>query len=863
MNRKVLVLTFVIAVFGFGLFIPQTTFESITLHEQEQPYDLEYAPAGIGDNLEDFVDQISNLHLPTDIGTHSVFADLQDFGLNYNQMQEVNTGSSGTTYLIQPSAFTDVDSLWGTESNAYDWSNSTSATEDQSRVANDIYWQTWNNTGAGSISSVDIRIYMDLVGLIDDLVDINIYVNSVQCTATYQINSANDGTGLAVIINNVDEPNDASWSWTDVGNIEVRFEATQSAGPDTVADYEVFEIWGWVYPVISTNYELDLEVGWTTADFDETNEELCIYPVTGAGWPTEDIKVDVWNGAWTNVIADLTPDQWNNVSITSYLTGTAFEIRFLGGTETSDVTQDTWEIDAVLLHTWTPSYAPINDQAPTLDNPSDTDNMYAQYIEYQVTAYVSDQNGFGDIAYLELGIWNNGETTEYCRFRYDENTNTFSEVYDIGTVVSLNTGSSTATESGNDIDATFYFTVDWDFPDSSDLVARCFVIDTQNLNDTDSYSSPSVTWDVETRLDYTGSPAVNDGSGTADRGDIDSSFSFTGTIIYYTSADVYPSSAAVDVWVSASEYGTNVGPWIDTDLASGVFDVTCYSDDLVGQDTYTVKVVEEGGLSTDPDLYYTTSTIDTYIADRVQVQSYSVTDDRVNVTDNVDIDVTLYYEHDSSAVTDGTVTINGLSATHQAAGVWRITDSEASVMANTYDTVAYSGGTHGITTVDQNSQSQQVIWDQVIVISYTVVDNHVDINTVVSVNVTLQYDYDNSAVIDGTVTINGISASNYGSGVWGILPTQASVTAATYNLVAVSGNTHGITSINQNGQSQQVIWDQITVTGYSVSDSRANINANVNVDVTIEYAYDSSPVIDGTVTINGNSASPQGLGVWR
>ncbi|MFW9809855.1 MAG: hypothetical protein ACFFE6_10815, partial [Candidatus Thorarchaeota archaeon] len=989
MNRKVLVLTFIISIFGFGLFIPTTNFDSITSHAQDNSYELEYTPSGIGDNIENFVDQISNLHLPTDIGTHSVFADLQDFGLNYNQMTETDTGSAGFNLednvdqqsnlhapadigthsnfaemqdtdsiydslteadtggaVLQswtsPTSFVDPSNAWNNESYAYDESTATGAdtslaggaqtstylelnlpsvitssavryyirsVTQLSGLTIDVYDTGWANIFNGvpstdawtnvtftqqSVSAVRVNVskagggpatyYFDEVDVLNitTLADYNLDLEVGWTGADYSqtneelcIYGGTQGAEALRVdvwngawINVISDLQQNQWnnvsisSYLTSSSFEIRF--TDASGDSATQDtWQVEGVLLHIWTPSSTNYELDLEIGWTAADYDEQNEELCIYPVTGGGWPSEDIKVDVWNGAWTNVFLDLTPDQWNNVSISSYLTGIAFEIRFVGGTETGDATQNTWEIDAVLLHSWTPSYAPVNDQAPTLDNPSDTDNMYAQYLEYQVTAYVSDQNGFSDIAYLELGIWDNGETTEYCRFRYDEDTNTFSEQYDIGTVISLNTGSSTAIESGTDINATFYFIVDWDFPDSSDLVARCSVRDTQTLSDTDSYGSPSVTWDVETRLDYTGSLGVDDASGTADRGDLDSSFSFTGTIIYYTSVDDYPSSAAVDVWVSASEYGTNVGPWSDTDLASGVFDVTCYSDDVVGQDTYTVKVVEEGGLSTDPDLYYTTSATDTYIADQVQVQSYSVANSRVNVSDNVDIEVTLYYAYDSTAVLDGIVTINGASSTPQGAGVWRITDSEASVMVNTYDTVAYSGGTHGITTVDQNGQSQQVIWDQVIVISYTVVDDHVNINTVVSVNVTLQYDYDNSAVTDGTVTINGISASNFGSGVWGISATQVSVTAVTYNLVAVSGNTNGISSVNQNGQNQQVIWDQITAIGYSVSDPRVDINANVNVDVTIEYAYDSSPVIDGTVTINGNSASPLGAGVWR
>jgi len=100
----------------------------------------------------------------------------------------------------------------------------------------------------------------------------------------------------------------------------------------------------------SPNHELDLEVQWTNADYDEANEQLCIY---GGTMGAENITVDVWNGTgWENVFTDLNSG-WNNVSVTSYLTTSNFTIRFRGGIETSDTTQDAWNIDTVLLHVYT------------------------------------------------------------------------------------------------------------------------------------------------------------------------------------------------------------------------------------------------------------------------------------------------------------------------------------------------------------------------------------------------------------------------------------------------------------------------------------------------------------------------------
>lgn len=100
----------------------------------------------------------------------------------------------------------------------------------------------------------------------------------------------------------------------------------------------------------ANNYELDLEEQWTTADYSSNNEELCIF---AGPQDAEALMVDVWDGdSWENVIADLTANQWNNVSVTAYLTSATFTIRFVGGSEAGDETQSTWQIDAVLLHTW-------------------------------------------------------------------------------------------------------------------------------------------------------------------------------------------------------------------------------------------------------------------------------------------------------------------------------------------------------------------------------------------------------------------------------------------------------------------------------------------------------------------------------
>ena len=100
-----------------------------------------------------------------------------------------------------------------------------------------------------------------------------------------------------------------------------------------------------------SNYECDIEVQFTgITDLDNTNEYLCIYAGTQ---DAEALKVDVYHSStWNNVISDLTANNWNNVSIGSYLDSATLTIRFLGGTETSDTSESTWDIDIVMIKTW-------------------------------------------------------------------------------------------------------------------------------------------------------------------------------------------------------------------------------------------------------------------------------------------------------------------------------------------------------------------------------------------------------------------------------------------------------------------------------------------------------------------------------
>jgi hypothetical protein len=194
------------------------------------------------------------------------------------------------------------------------------------------------------------------------------------------------------------------------------------------------------------------------------------------------------------------------------------------------------------------------------------------------------------------------------------------------------------------------------------------------------------------------------------------------------------------------------------------------------------------------------------IWDRVQVQSYSIIDDRVNVGDSVDIDVTLLYDYDDTQVVDGTITVNGIAATHQGAGVWRFTDSEVSVVMNTYNLAVSSGNAHGLTVVDQNAQSLDVIWDQLVIVIG--VDDASSLNGhQANFTLTVTYDYDDAVCTTYQVAIDRNATwwhSFIDANVSLFVDTNADITYLYNASLVTSETTYGITVFTTN--TLQVVW---------------------------------------------------------
>jgi len=309
--------------------------------------------SGAGTDVEDYVDNNSwDEDGSADKGTHSNFT-AQKYGpdLVNDTLTEENTGGGSTTETLRPNAVGTYQEWNLSDSTHY---GATSDQLDTSYIYTDIVGErdiqnlqdpTFDESDTINWVQINFRAYAS--GSSGPEKAYNTYrtysTDYQNQKHTITRGAWNDYLGTQLTVN---PSTSSSWTKTEITNLET---GSRISAIDLGEEIRISEIWV-IVNYSSPNYELDLEVQWTNADYDEANEQLCIY---GGTMGAENITVDVWNGSgWENVRSDLNSG-WNNVSVTSYLTTSNFTIRFKGGNETGDTTQTTWDIDAALLHVWT------------------------------------------------------------------------------------------------------------------------------------------------------------------------------------------------------------------------------------------------------------------------------------------------------------------------------------------------------------------------------------------------------------------------------------------------------------------------------------------------------------------------------
>jgi len=359
--------------------------------ENEKTKDTTYDTLTEGNtNLgsEDYVDSdTSNVDSSTDKGTHGNFNNQKTLDGSFDTLTEENTAGGGSTTTLIDDDFEGANN-WNTDWDIVTtYSVSPTHSIECDRYENDLISSDLNTAGASSIT-ISFKYRIDDI---DGSDNINVYYyDGNYYDAIEEIGDDQEDTWLTYSDTIYNSGGDAQYFVNDF-RLAIDGSSIDNGEHLWVDDVLIQK------EIIVENYEIDLEVQWTNIDYDETYEELCIYAGTMG---SEDIIVDAWNGvSWETVFSDLSTG-WNNASITTWLTSSTFTIRYKGGTETTDTNQDTWQIDATLIHVWTPSgdiYYEGNITSITITKPSNSDwSMFYADVNNRANSTFSILNAAGN-----------------------------------------------------------------------------------------------------------------------------------------------------------------------------------------------------------------------------------------------------------------------------------------------------------------------------------------------------------------------------------------------------------------------------------------------------------------------------------
>jgi len=389
-------------------------------------------------NIQDYVDNnTSNVDSSADKGTHSNFT-AQQYGPDstYDTLTEGNTGSVSNTTLINAESF---EGTWPPTG----WTE----TNDWDKELDQAYHGTYSADFDGSTSypSGDLTtpdldcsgvsaIYVDFWYRDDDLDTDDFLLRYYDGSAWDTISDLGSTTQEDQWLNYREKITDSQYF---VSTFKLRWSGVsvysgEAAWVDLVT----------VKKEVGTyNYELDLEVQWTNADYDETNEELAIYVnkenthslnatggymIVGSGTPN-------WGSATGTISFWI---KWDNVGNRPWGQHDNMETRFSGQnlvvdwgaagslTSSTSFTNGTWYFIAIV---WNENTLKLRLYVGDQNNPPTLDNQNTAWTSRVSTAGVTQNNfmaskggveptdGRGD----DLRYWNIDRTLAEIQSDYD------------------------------------------------------------------------------------------------------------------------------------------------------------------------------------------------------------------------------------------------------------------------------------------------------------------------------------------------------------------------------------------------------------------------------------------------------------
>jgi hypothetical protein len=186
------------------------------------------------------------------------------------------------------------------------------------------------------------------------------------------------------------------------------------------------------------------------------------------------------------------------------------------------------------------------------------------------------------------------------------------------------------------------------------------------------------------------------------------------------------------------------------------------------------------------------------------------------------------------AGTAGKIYINGVDRTQVAPILVNLASSAARSL-RIGGTIAPLEG-----TIDEVRIYNRALTQAEILQLYRIGNSRQNVGEQTVLAVKLAYEYDGTPITTGAFTLNGLTLTHQGSGVWAATDAKGSVQSATYNSVGGTESPYSLTAVNMNGASATVIWDRIKLTACGILNNVVDTRTGGKVWYQAVYEYGST-----------------------
>ena len=242
--------------------------------------------------------------------------------------------------------------------------------------------------------------------------------------------------------------------------------------------------------------------------------------------------------------------------------------------------------------------------------------------------------------------------------------------------------------------------------------------------------------------------------------------------------------------------------------------------------------------------------------------SVSFDDSRIDVGADAEVRYKLQYDYDDVAFDDTKGTVTGF--TWDSGNNWwdKAITASSSVGSTNYDEtdISFTDSTYGLTAIEDVAGAD-LITDRITFLNNTLetTDSRLNYNDNGKWYAKLKYEYDDSEVTDGSVSLNTGSMTWYGTDLrWEYTYSKGSVGAETKNIASVAGNTYGITALNSavTSDSETIVFDRIKILTLSAVDANISVGDEGIWYATAELEYNNYGLGSGdSFTLSGYAFS--------